>query len=93
MIVSDPRPDAAPDFLDLTKQEQHQVLRETAMRIFGKEMPIANGIECALCQADHPMIVVDADATFMPDRMEYLLLCPDSPTEEFWVRVDPDVSL
>lgn len=93
MIVKDPRPDAAPDFIDLTEDEQRQVLVETAQRIFGKEMPIANGIECAFCQTDHPMIVVDTDATFMPERMEFLLLCPDSPTEEFWVRVDPDVSL
>ena len=93
MIVNDPRPDAAPDFIDLTPEEQLQVLAETAKRIFGKEMPIVNGIECAHCQGIHPMIVVDTDATFMPDRMELLLLCPDSPTEEFWVRVDPDASL
>ena len=93
MIVNDPWPDATPDFFDLTAEEQRQVLDETAMRVFGKEMPIVNGIECALCQADHPLIVVDTDATFMPERMEFLLLCPDSPEEEFWARVDPDVSL
>ena len=93
MIVNDPWPDATPDFFDLTAEEQRQVLDETAMRVFGKEMPIVNGIECAHCQGIHPMIVVDTDATFMPDRMELLLLCPDSPTVEFWVRVDPEASL
>lgn len=93
MIVKDPWPDAVPDFVDLTAEEQREVLSETAMRVFGKEMPVVNGVECPLCLADHPMILMDTDATFMPDRMELLLLCPDSPNEEFWVRVDPDTSL